>query len=478
MVERMTTTSDADAAALADYGDSITSVEPGGVERIPLGERHGRPSQLLWTWSSPNLEFATIYVGVIAVAFFGLSFWQAVLALVIGNALGGLTQGVLSSWGPRHGLPQMVISRSAFGYWGNLLPAGFLAVTAGIGWFAVNSVSATLALNVLTGWPKVLCLVIVVLAQVVVAFFGHNLVHSFERWAFPVLAVIFVISSVVILSKSHPGAAASPALIPGVGAFGGFTLTVATVVGYGSGWNPYASDYTRYLAPGSSRRAVGFWAGAGIFVSCIVLQIVGAASITIGKASSENPTAAFTDWMPSVIANLTLLAIAVGGVSANILNIYSGSMSFLTMGVRLPAHLRRALVATTFGVIGFLVAIFGLDDAGEKYETFLLVIGYWIAPWLGVVLVDIWLRRRDRDGEVLGTELYDTKYANWAGPIAMVVGVVVSIGLFSNQTKFSGLVVRHAGSVGDLTPIVGFILAALIYAAIRIPAARRRPTLV
>ena len=29
-----------------DYGDKVVAVEPGGVEFIPLDERHGRPSQL------------------------------------------------------------------------------------------------------------------------------------------------------------------------------------------------------------------------------------------------------------------------------------------------------------------------------------------------------------------------------------------------------------------------------------------------
>ncbi|TQS41522.1 purine-cytosine permease family protein [Cryptosporangium phraense] len=455
-----------------EYGTRVVAVEPGGIEKIPLADRHGRPLNLFWTWASPNLEFATIYLGVLATLVFGLTFWQAVLAIVLGNALSSVAHGILSARGPVHGVPEMVLSRGAFGFWGNLLPAGFLAVTAGIGWFAVNSVSATFALNSLTGLPKWLCLVVVVLAQVAIAFFGHNLVHSFERWAFPVLAVIFVIGSVVVLSKSHPGAPAG-AGIPGVGTAGGFLLTLAAVFGYGSGWNPYASDYTRYLPPDTNRRAVGFFAGAGIFVTCTLLQIVGAASVTVGPPASDNPTTAFVDTMPSVLANLTLLAIAIGGVSANVLNIYSGSMSFLTMGVRLPAHLRRALVAVTFGVIGFLVALSGLEDAGHKYENFLLVIGYWIAPWLGVVLVDIWLRRNDTDGSRIAPVLYDRRYTNWAGPIAMVLGLVVSIGLFSNQTQFSGYVVREAPSIGDITPIVGFLLAAVVYFAIRLPITRR-----
>src|SRR6516164_5273479 len=215
-----------------DYGEKVMTVEPGGAEFIPLHERHGRPLQLFWTWTSPNLEFATVFVGVLAVALFGLSFWQAVLAILVGTAAGALTQGVLSARGPSHGVPQMVLSRLGFGYWGNILPAGLNSITAGIGWFAVNSVSGTFALNTLLGWPKVLCLIIIVALQITIAFFGHNLVHAFERYAFPVLAVIFVIATIVILSKSHPGATAHP--IPGA-----FLLATGAAFGYAVGWNPY-----------------------------------------------------------------------------------------------------------------------------------------------------------------------------------------------------------------------------------------------
>ena len=66
----------------------------------------------------------------------------------------------------------------------------------GIGWFAVNSVSGALALNTLTGLPKWLCLVIVVAAQIVIAFFGHNFVQAFERYRLPLLAVSFVLGAV------------------------------------------------------------------------------------------------------------------------------------------------------------------------------------------------------------------------------------------------------------------------------------------
>jgi NCS1 nucleoside transporter family len=439
----------------AHYGSKVTAVEPGGLERVSLEDRHGTPLQLLWTWMSPNLEFATVFVGVIAVLFFGLSFWSAVIALVVGNALGGLTHGVLSSWGPRHGLPQMVLSRSAFGFWGNLLPAGLNSVMAGIGWFAVNSVSGALALAALTDLPAKVTLLIVVVLELAVAFFGHNLVHAFERFAFPVLAIVFLLGAIAVFGKAHPGQGAAP----DGGGFAGFMLAFSAAFGYAAGWNPYAADYTRYLPATSSPARVGLMAGLGNFLSCSALMIVGAASVTIGNAPTDNPAGDFTGAMPSWIGNLVLLGIALGAVSANALNVYSGAISFLAMGIRLPLSLRRAIVALGFGAIGLVLAWNGLADAGSNYEAFLLVIAYWIAPWLGVVLTDRWLRRRT----VIDDIVVDTGYTNWSGPVAMIAGMVISIWLFSNQENYVGVVVKANPGIGDLTLIVGFVVAALVY---------------
>jgi NCS1 nucleoside transporter family len=452
----MAVTVPAEAVREGTYGDRVVAVEPGGVGFIPLDERHGRPRQLFWTWASPNLEFATLFVGVLAVAAFGLGFWVAVAAIVLGTGLGSISHGVLSARGPAHGVPQMVLSRLGFGFWGNVLPAGLNAVTAGIGWFAVNSVSGALALNTLTSLPKVLCLVIIVAVQLGVAFFGHNLVQAFERYAFPILAIIFLIASVTILSKSDPGPGG------GSGSLGGFLLTVGATFGYAAGWNPYAADYTRYLRPDTSRWATGLAAGLGVFVSCVLLETVGAASATLGGDALGDPTGSFTGHLPSVTANLTLLAIALGAVSANALNVYSGAMSFVALGVNLPLAARRAISALGFGLIGFVVALTGLNDAGAKYESFLLVIAYWIGPWLGVVFVDQALRR----GRPVQQFLYDKRYSNWAGPIAMLTGMLLSILLFSNQTRFVGYVARQSASFGDIAFEVGFVVAAVVYYAL------------
>ncbi|HEY5335904.1 MAG TPA: cytosine permease [Mycobacteriales bacterium] len=438
------------------YGSQVLVVEPGGAGMVPEGERHGRPLDLLWTWISPNLEFATVFVGFIAIAFFGQSFLQAVAAIVVGTALGSITMGVLSSRGPRTGLPQMIISRVSFGRLGNVLPAGLNTVTAGVGWFAVNSVSGALALAALTHLPKLLSLLIVVVLMMTIAFFGHNLIQTFERYVVPVLGVIFVVAAVIILSKAHPGS------VHQQGGTGGFLLTVGAAFGYAAGWNPYASDYTRYLPASSNTRLTGLFAGLGIFLSCVLLETVGAALLTIKGIDpfGANPTGEFAGQLGGW-RDLTLLAIALGSIAANVLNVYSGAMSFLAVGIELPLRLRRAIAAVTFGVIGAILAATSLN-APDRYENFLLIIAYWIGPWLGVFLTDQLLRR----GRDVGGLPFDRRHNPFAGAVAMATGMAVSITLFSNQTKFQGFVARHHPGLGDIAFEVGFVVAAVVYAVL------------
>jgi purine-cytosine permease-like protein len=431
-----------------EYGTKVAAVEPGGAEFIPLNERHGRPLNLFWTWTSPNFEFATVFVGVLPL-FFGESFTEAAIAIILGTGLGSVAMAYLSARGPEHGVPQMILSRVSFGRFGNILPAGINALVAGVGWFAVNSA--------LTGWAEVPCLLLITVAQIAIAFFGHNLVHTFERLAFPLLAVVFTVVSVILLAMSHPAA-----LNGGGGGIGGFLLTLGATFGYAAGWNPYAADYTRYLKKDVNKKAVGLWAGLGVFVSCVLLELAGTAAATLAVPNglwNTDPTAGFIYHITPWLGDVTLVAITIGAVCANALNVYSGAMSFMALGIKIPLTARRALVALVFGIAGFFLAWSGLSDAGTKYNNFLLVIAYWIGPWLGVYFTDQLLRRgQDVDGL-----LFSKTHKPIAGVLAMAAAMAVSISLFSNQTDFTGYLAKRHPALGDLTFEVGFVLAAVFY---------------
>ncbi len=448
-----------------------TSIEVNDVSPISAGERHGKAWHLFTVWSSPNLEFATVYVGALGVLFFGLNLTQAILAVVVGNALAALTHGLFSTFGPKAGLPQMVLGRTAFGKLGNLIPAGLSTLVAGIGWFAVNSVSGALALNALTNIPVAASLGIVVVVQIAIAFIGHNLIQVWERYTSYGLAVVWIIVTFLVLTGGHAHFADASFNI------GGFTLAAGAAYGYTAGWTPFASDYTRYLPENTNKRALGLAAGLGNFFSTSVLMVVGAVAFSaIGIVT--NPTKGFTALIGNdYLAALTLLAIAVGSVSANVLNVYSGAMSFLSMGFKLGFKTRRAIMVTLAGILGGLVAydaaVLDPKGLGSSLESFLLVVSYWVAPWVAIVLVDYLMRRGQNLSEIAlsGKE-------NFAGPVAFVVATATSIYFFANQYPAYVAPLATSGSFadnfymadgvkiiegGDATAIVGFVIAAVLY---------------
>jgi purine-cytosine permease-like protein len=348
-----------------------------------------------------------------------------------------------------------------------LLPAGLNTFTAIFGWFIVNSVSGAFALEALTNLPFWATFTFIVLLQVIVAFFGHNLVHAFERYALIPLGIVFALACIFMLVNLNLGSKFAAGSGNQTAAF---ILTLVAAFGYAAGWNPYAADYTRYQKPDADRRMIAWWAGLGVFISCIVLELAGAALVTVAGTkwgATDIPTAQMVHAMPGLLYTLTLLAIALGAVAANAINLYSGAMSFLTLGVRLTLTQRRAIVAVAAGVVALAVGIYFQANVapGSKYESFILTLAYWLAAWLGVVFTDYWMRKGNFGDEEV---FYDRGYNTWQGWVSMLVAMVVSIYLFADQYPFYvALVPTNVPAVGDLTFVVGFVLAAVLYYVLR-----------
>ena len=465
------------------YGEAVAAVEPGGVEYITAAERHGRPGQLFWTWASPNFEFATVYVGVLPIVLYGGGFWPTALGLLLGTALGSVTHGVLSTFGPRYGVAQLVQSRAAFGFAGNLLPAILNTLTSGAGWVAVNSVSGAFAVRTFcaqVGWgvpPFWLALLLVILVEVSIAFVGYNMVHRFEKVIFPFLAAVFATCCIYIFASSQLGAGFnSAAPLAGGGQVGAFILAVFLAYAYAVSWNVYGADYSRYLPSATSPLRVALAAGLGLLLSCAVLEIAGAALATVAGTSwgpNDIPTSQFVKPLPQSLGIIATIAIALGAIAANVLNLYSAAMSFLTLGIRLTLRRRRALIAVLFGAVGYFVGLTGAADPGGNYEAFLFFNTYWIVPFITVVLVDFALRR----GNYRPMVFFSPTRRPWKALVAMLAGIAASFP-FWNQALFVGVVPSNHPEFGDISFVVGAVGSAAVYLALRPlrPAPARRET--
>ncbi len=436
--------------ASPQYGERIVALEPLGTQTIPDRERHGHARDLFALWYSANAEIATWMVGLYIVALYGTDLRSATIGIIVGNLAGYALLGRLSMRAPRDGVPQMVASQRAFGRSGNRAPAA-LAFLAGVGWFAVNSVFGAYALTTLTHWPFAASLATLVLAQVALAMYGHNLIHAFQRAAVALLTAGFVAIAVATIARRPAGNAfhADAPLAIG-GAIAGFSFAVALSFSYATGWLPCAADYARYLPRETSRRAL-FWASfLGSALPCIAIELLGAlAASALGHRAdaAQSPTDAIAALLGhGLIAAIALATIVLGTLTANSMNLYSGALAAL---VATRIAVPRVAAALVVGGIGAAIAFFGSDPrvAAEGYSNFLLLLSYWTAPWAAVVL---FARERDDPQQATGFR---------AGTLAWILGVLASLP-FWNQAWYVGPVPRAVPALGDLSYEVGFIVAA------------------
>jgi NCS1 family nucleobase:cation symporter-1 len=471
-------------------------------------------------WFSANAEIATWMVGIFAVALYGTSLPGAALGLVIGNIIGFALLGVLATFGPRYGVPQMVASRLAFGRYANALPAA-LSFLAGVGWFAINTVFGAYALQTITRLPYGFALVLMLIAQILLAVYGYNLIHWFERVSAILLAAGFTLLGVVTFWRTNwhaPFNTHAPAAAGGE--IGGIILATALGFSYATGWVPCASDYSRYLPSKTDPWRIWRYAFLGCVVPCIALEIMGAATVTAVcgvNLAAASPTQAIASLLGSgAVATLVLLTVVLGTLTANCMNLYSGAMAalvvkFPTRSWRAPiataaifgaltaalfAHagmpaavvvafaagvalvvlfvaryrLRRWRAALVVGALGALLASGGGHPAqtAQLYTNFLLLLSYWASPWAAVVFVD-WLQRRGADPQ--GDEAFERGPRVRVGTYAWIGGLAASLP-FWNQQWYTGPFAAAFPQLGDLSYYVGFCAAAVVMIAF----ARRETT--
>lgn len=322
--------------------------------------------------------------------------------------------GLSASMGPKLGFPQMLSSRSSFGRRGNYLFGGLNWLST-VGWFAVNTVLGVLALQ--TVWPSLnyyASASALVAAQVLIAVFGHDFIHLFEM-VMAVLLGFLCLGVLVATLQTHGGQ-----LVLLVPSYSGLTLgavgmVLATSFSYLMRWSPYASDYSRYLPSGVSGTRVALFALAGGTVASFAVEAVGALVGTLAPALGIFQglyvlTGSFGPY--------AMLAVLLGAVAANALNLYTNSLSALVLDVKT----KRWVAVVAGGLGGLALALYSRANFVVNFESFLLVLDHWITPWLGVVLVDRFLFGRTTVESSANPLMWDRRALT-----AYLLGVLVSV---------------------------------------------------
>lgn len=175
-----------------------------------------------------------------------------------------------STFGPRFGLRQMVLSRYWFGSWGTRLVAVFNAVAC-IGWSAVNAiVGASLISAVNHDVPAWAGILIISIATLIICFFGYKIVHAYEFWSWiPNFIIFWIILGVFAHSRDFVN-------IPmgaGTSEMGAVFSFGAIIFGFATGWASYAADYSVYVESSISRTKVFFATFIGLIIPLLFTEV-------------------------------------------------------------------------------------------------------------------------------------------------------------------------------------------------------------
>src|SRR5438874_1583853 len=174
------------------------SVEQNGINVISDAERKGHPRDLFWPWCAANIAVLGISYGSFLLGF-GVSFWQATIAGLVGTILSFLLVGFVSLAGKRGSAPTMVLSRAAYGVQGGKIPAALSYILL-VGWETVLVSLATLATATVfgrLGWgggdaTKIIAFLVVAGVVVFSGIFGFNVIMRLQAILTVGLAVLTV----------------------------------------------------------------------------------------------------------------------------------------------------------------------------------------------------------------------------------------------------------------------------------------------
>ncbi len=434
-------------------------VEIHSIDFIPEAERHGNVRNLFSIWFSANAQITTVVTGALAIIL-GLNLWSAILAIILGNAIGGIFMAYHSAQGPKLGIPQMIQSRAQFGMVGAVLPL-ILVIVMYIGFFATSAVLGAQALTTAFHIPQDISIVIVNILAILLVTYGYDFIHKFEKIVSYLFFILFIYLSIRLALQPMPAGNHLPAF-----SWGPFLLVLSIMATWQITYAPYVADYSRYLPTNTPTLKTFWYTYLGSVIGASWMMILGAFATIIAPKQSADMVAYFGSVSGGGISDITYVLIVCGVLAINALNLYGGFMSVVTtMGAftkwKITSRTRVTFILIV-SIIGTIVSIWGQGNFIDNYSKFLLLLLYFMVPWTAINLVDFYLLRK---GNYNIAAIFDAKgeygQVNWIAILAYVLGVAIQFP-FMNTLLYVGPISKLLNGA-DIAWIIGILVSAGLY---------------
>ncbi|MFJ2453037.1 purine-cytosine permease family protein [Pseudomonas protegens] len=439
-------------------------IETRSIDYVPRNERHGKVWHQGPFWFTGNFVLTTMVTGFTGAAL-GLALQYAILAIVIGVCLGTFCMAFHANQGPRMGLPQMIQSRAQFGLRGAIVP--FTAVVfVYIGFNVFNVILATDAINTVIPGARAPWYTLMIAVAVLIAVIGHDLLHTVQRWLTYVMISVFAVLTVsALLTLQADSALADPQF-----SWSAFLIQLSAAAGYQISYSVYVSDYSRYLPHQTPSRQVIFWTYLGAAGSALWLMSLGA--FLASALPSPDAIASVREVGNRVIpgfGTFTVLIAVPALVGIMAVNCYGAMLTGISAidGFKSikPNLKSRVCGIVLVAVVIFLIAMNIPESYLGSFNTFVLLMLYFLVPWTAVNLADFYLVRK---GRYAISDIFNHTgiYGRWssAGLLAYFLGLLAMVP-FMSLSFFQGPLSQALGGA-DIAFVVGLAVAALVYWAL------------
>ncbi len=359
----------------------------------------------------------------------GMSWWQALLTILLGNVI-VLAPILLNSHpGTKYGIPYPVFTRAAYGTTGSNLPA-LMRALIGCGWFGINAWIGGQALQtfcasiypgwrdlagVIRGYPGTQWISFLLFwgLNIAVIYRGMELVRRVERFAAP---FVLVVTAILVVWAVRVADGLGPIMARGstwTEFFPLFVPALTATIGFWSTLSLNMPDFTRY---GRSQReqvvgqVVALPSTMTVFAAMGV--VVTSATVIIYRAPIADPIELGGKFDNRLVVGIAMFTVVVSTLAVNIAaNVVSTANDFANA---FPSRINFARGGLVTGVIGILMMPWRLYENPERYINGWLV-GYSgsVGSIAGVLIVDYWIfRKTELDLRALYTPDGAYRYTN------------------------------------------------------------------
>ena len=464
------------------------------VSHSPLWNPDLAPTPLARrTWSTYHIAALWIGMSVVITTYTlasgllqqGMTWWQAMLTILLGNAIVLVPMILNAHAGTKYGVSFPVLCRASFGVRGANVPAILRALVA-CGWFGIQTWIGGLALDTLLraawpGWAGVpgqvwIAFGIFWLVQVAIIVRGLEGIKKLEGWSAPLLlaggalllgwAIVrggglgHILSESTRLQTNH------------VPFWQIFPAALTANVGYWATLSLNIPDFTRYAR---SQRSQALGQALGLPATMTAFAFIGvavtSATVVIFGEAIWDPVVLIARIGNAPVIIFGALVILLAQLTTNMAaNVVSPANDFSSLAPRRISYVTGGLITAAIGILMMPWKLYA--DASAYIFTWLLGYSSLMGAIGGVLIADYWLLRR-RQLSLPDLFAPDGRYAytngvNRRAMWALVLAIVPVVPGFLRAATTPGGTVPDPSILDTLYTyawFVTFILSAALYLA-------------